>query len=163
MKKLSFDPSGNFDEGKGTTGFAISLNGNMPHKLGSISAADSFSKHAYWFRHRLLIESVKPDILIIESYKLFGHKAKAQTGSSLETPQLIGYLEMVAYELDIPVVFQDPTTKSRHTDDILVKIGVLEKKGMRYYYKGELTNLHQRDALRHDLFHTRKEKIKNAK
>lgn len=159
MKLLSFDPSGNYDEGKGTTGYGISTDGHMPHKLGDIAAGSFESKHAYWFAHRELIEKVFPDIIVIESYRLFGHKAKEQTGSSLETPQLIGYMEMVAYEFKIPVVFQDPSTKSRHTDDILIKSGVIEKRGNKYFYKGELTNLHKRDALRHALYYLRKNKL----
>lgn len=152
MKILSFDPSGNFAEGKGTTGYAVGMDGHMPHKLEDIRATDYATKHAYWFAHKELIEKTFPDCIVIESYKLFGHKAKEQTGSSLETPQLIGYLEMVAYEFNIPVFFQDPSTKQRHTDDILVKTGVLETKGKKYYYKGEMVNRHKRDALRHDLY-----------
>lgn len=93
-----------------------------------------------------------PDVIVIESYRLFGHKSKQQIGSQLETPQLIGYLEMVAYELNTPVFFQDPSTKSRHADDILARTGVIEKRGQYYYYKGVITNLHQRDALRHLIY-----------
>lgn len=155
MKVLSFDPSGNYFEGKGTSGYAISLDLHLPHKLGDISANDYESRQAYWFTHKELIETVFPDVCVIESYRLFGHKSKEQIGSSLETPMLIGYLEMVCYELDIPVVIQDPTTKSRHTDDILVKAEIVEKKGQKYYYKGEMTNLHKRDALRHNLYFTK--------
>lgn len=125
----------------------------MPHKLGDIRASDYSTKHGYWYAHTDLINRVEPDVLVIESYRLFGHKAKQQTGSSLETAQLIGYLEMVAWLNRIPVVLQDPTTKQRHSDEILVKLGVLEKKGGKHYYRGELTNLHQRDALRHNLFY----------
>lgn len=155
MKVLSFDPSGNYFEGKGTTGFAISLDLNHPHKLGDISADGYDSRQAYWFAHKELIKTSLPDVCVIESYRLFGHKSKEQIGSSLETPMLIGYLEMVCYELNIPVVIQDPTSKSRHNDDILVKTGIIEKKGTRYFYKGELTNLHKRDALRHNLYFTK--------
>lgn len=158
MKVLSFDPSGNYNEGKGTSGFSMSLGMNKPHKLGDIRADDYSSKQAYWFAHRELIEKTLPDVLVIESYRLFGHKAKQQTGSSLETPQLIGYMEMIAYEFNIPVEFQDPSTKNRHTDEILIKLGVIEKKGNKLYYNGELTNLHQRDALRHNLYYLRRKK-----
>jgi hypothetical protein len=160
MKVLSFDPSGNFNEGKGTTGFSISLDGNLPHQLGDIKAAGYASKHAYWNEHELLITSTKPNVIVIESYRLFGHKAKEQTGSDLETAQLIGYLEMIAWKLNIPVVFQDPSTKLRHNDDVLVKTEIIEKRGTRYFYKGNLTNLHQRDALRHDLFFNKYNKKK---
>lgn len=151
MKILSFDPSGNYKEGKGTSGYATSDDG-MSMKLGDIASEGYTSRQAYWDAHRKLIESYKPDVVVIESYRLFGHKAKSQSGSSLETPQLIGYLEMICFQHEIPCVLQDPTTKSRHTDDVLVKTGVIEKKGNRYYFKGILTNLHQRDALRHNLF-----------
>lgn len=152
MKVLSFDPSGNYNEGKGTTGFAISLDGNLPHELGDIAAANFKIRPAYWFAHRELIERTMPDYCVIESYRLFGHKAKEQTGSSLETPQLIGYMEMVCYEFGIPVIYQDPSTKTRHKDEILVNMGVIEKRGTKHYYRGEMTNLHKRDALRHNLY-----------
>jgi hypothetical protein len=163
MKILAFDPSGNFTEGKGTTGYAISLDDNLPHKLGDISANDYKIRQDYWFAHKELIEKTFPDVCVIESYRLFGHKAKEQSGSSLETPQLIGYLEMVCHELNIPVVLQDPSTKQRHADDVLVKLCVIEKKGNKYYYKGELTNMHKRDALRHGLYYRRSLRMKGAK
>lgn len=159
MKVLAFDPSGNYNEGKGTTGWAISLDDFPPSKLGQIAAEGYKSRQAYWFAHKELIESFFPDVCVIESYRLFGHKSKEQIGSSLETPQMIGYLEMVCYELMIPVVYQDPTTKSRHADDVLLKIGVIEKKSNKLYYKGELTNLHMRDALRHCMYYQRKLKM----
>lgn len=151
MKILSFDPSGNYFEGKGTTGYAIG--DDISHcRLGDIKSEGYTPRQAYWLAHKELIESLKPDVVVIESYRLFGHKAKQQTGSSLETPQLIGYLEMVCYELDIPVYLQDPSTKTRHADAVLEKVGIIQKKGNKYYYFGESTNLHQRDALRHNLY-----------
>lgn len=152
VKVLSFDPSGNFTEGKGTTGYSVSLDNHLPVKLGDIRAEGFSHRQAYWFDHRNLIEVEHPDVVVIESYRLFGHKSKEQSGSSLETPQLIGYLEMVCYEMNIPTFLQDPSTKQRHADLILLKTGIIEKKGNKIYYKGELTNLHQRDALRHDLY-----------
>lgn len=152
MKVLSFDPSGNFSEGKGTSGYAISTDWNLPHRLGDIHAGDYKTKLDYWYAHEKLIESVNPDFIVIESYRLFGHKAKEQSGSSLETAQIIGYLEMVCFKLNKPVFLQDPSTKTRFKDDILLKVGLIEKRGNKYFYKGELTNMHKRDALRHNLY-----------
>lgn len=163
VKVLSFDPSGNYNEGKGTTGYAIRDDGHLPYKLGDIRSTDYNSRQAYWAAHRDLIEQTFPDVLVVESYRLFGNKAKEQSGSSLETPQLIGYLEMVAYDYNIPVVYQDPSTKSRHKDEILVNTGLIEKKGNKFFYKGEMTNLHQRDALRHDLYFYKYNKKKVVK
>lgn len=159
VKVLSFDPSGNYDEGKGTTGYCISVDG-MGHTLHNISAEDFNSREAYWLRHETVITVLKPDVVVIESYRLFGHKAKEQSGSSLETAMLIGYLQMVCYKLSIPVFLQDPSTKSRHSDDVLVKSNVIEKRGRYYYFKGEKTNLHQRDSLRHDLYFNKYNKKK---
>lgn len=150
-KVLSLDPSGNYHEGKGTTGYAVRLEKSV--RLGDIRAIEYSSREAYWFAHRELVEKHLPDVLVIESYRLFGHKSKQQIGSSLETPMLIGYLLGVAHELNIQVVIQDPSTKSRFSDDILLKLGIIEKRGNKYYFKGEVTNLHQRDALRHDLYY----------
>jgi hypothetical protein len=159
MKILAFDPSGNYDEGKGKTGFALALDGFPPAKLGQINAIDFTSRQTYWFQHRVLIEQTLPDVCVVESYRLFGHKSKQQIGSSLETPQLIGYIEMVCFELGIPVVYQDPSTKQRHSDEVLLKVGIIEKKGGKLYYKGELTSLHMRDALRHAMYYQRKLKM----
>lgn len=151
VKVLTFDPSGNYTEGYGTSGYAVSLDKSYP-TLHDIRAEDYRSRNEYWFAHKEVIEKVFPDVVVIESYRLFGHKSKEQSGSSLETPQLIGYLEMVCFEMNIPTFLQDPSTKSRHADEVLVKTGIVEKKGIKYYYKGELTNMHKRDALRHDLY-----------
>lgn len=160
MKVLSFDPSGNKKEGQGTSGYAVSLDGKLPFKLGDIKASDYKTRQAYWFAHKELIKKTEPTVCVIESYRLFGHKSKEQIGSQLETPMLIGYLEMVCYELNIPVVYQDPSTKTRHADDVLVNIGVLERVGQKYYYKGEITNLHKRDSLRHNMYYVRYHKNK---
>jgi RNase H-fold protein (predicted Holliday junction resolvase) len=120
-------------------------------------------KQEYFSAHQDLIEEASPNIIIIESYKLFGHKAKQQSGSNLETPQLIGFIEMVAFRLNIKVVFQDPSQKVRVADDILTRMGVFEKKGNKYYCQGKQTNLHMRDAIRHGIFYIRyklKEEVK---
>lgn len=152
MKILAFDPAGNMGkEGMGTTGYAVGEPLDIL-LLDEIQAGDYKTREAYWFAHKELIEAVFPDVIVIESYRLFGHKAKQQTGSSLETPMLIGYLQMVAYEMNIPVVIQDPSTKNRHTDDVLVKTGIIEKRGRSCYYDGQVTNMHKRDALRHHMY-----------
>lgn len=151
MKILSLDPSGNFSEGKGTTGYALSLDGNL-YKVDDIKASDYKIKEAYWLAHERLIEKHNPDVIVCESYRLFGHKAKEQSGSSLETAQLIGYLQMVAYKENIPFILQDPSIKQRFSDEIMCRLGLIVKKANRYFYKDALTNLHMRDAMRHNLY-----------
>lgn len=162
MKILTFDPSGNFTEGKGTTGWSLFVDKELS-EFGELRASDHSNKLYYFESHEWLIKEHKPDIIVIESYKLFGHKAKQQSGSSLETPQLIGFIEMVAFKNKIDLFFQDPSNKIRVADDILTRMGVFEKKGNKYYCQGKITNLHMRDSIRHGIFYIRyklKEEVK---
>ena len=127
------------------------LDGNL-YKVNDIKAYDYKIKEAYWLAHERLIEKHNPDVIVCESYRLFGHKAKEQSGSSLETAQLIGYLQMVAYKENIPFVLQDPSIKQRFSDEVMCRLGLIVKKANRYFYKDALTNLHMRDAMRHNLY-----------
>jgi hypothetical protein len=152
MKHVAFDPSGNFKEGKGTTGVCISIDGKQT-ELREIKASDYESDDAYWDAHVQLLQQEFPDHVTIEGYKLYNHKgkeAKMQANSELETPQLIGILKHWCYSLDIPYNVQFASeVKTRWSEDVLVRLGILEQKGNRYYWNGELTNAHKRDSLKH--------------
>jgi hypothetical protein len=96
-----------------------------------------------------------PNKIVCESYKLQPGKAMAQSHSSLETSQLIGYIRMTAWGHDygeISFVLQDPACKTRVADPILERMGIIEKRGNRYYCQDKLTNDHQRDAIRHGVY-----------
>jgi hypothetical protein len=162
MKVLSFDPSGNYNEGKGTTGWAVFEDGNLT-EFGTISASDFTTQEGYWYEHEALIAIKQPNIVVCESYKLFASKQKAQTWSQMETPQLIGYLRMMCWKRRIKIVFQDPSDKVRVNDNVLVKEGLFEKKGSHHYCMNKPTNLHVRDAIRHGVFFNkyRKEGVHN--
>jgi hypothetical protein len=156
MELLSFDPSGNFGkkEGFGTTGFARFVDGGL-QDYGHISAKDYDCQEAYWQAHEDLILNVWPDILLVESYKLFEHKAQSQSWSTMDTPQMIGFIKMICYKFGITLVFQDPQQKQGVTDERLVKLGYFEKKGNRYYINGMPTIIHSRDAIRHGIYYFR--------
>lgn len=156
MKLLSFDPSGNWgnQEGWGTTGWAVFVDGELKY-WGTIKAADFTTQEEYWKTHRDLIECEFPDIVLIESYKLFEHKAKSQSWSTLDTPALIGFLRMVCFDLKTQVVFQDPAQKAGVNDARLVKLGYLEKRSTKYYIDNILTVIHERDAIRHGIYYYR--------
>jgi hypothetical protein len=154
VKLLSFDPSGNFLEGKGTTGYALFRNGHLDW-FGDIKSTKYESKMKYWDAHIALIEKEYPDIVLIESYKLFEHKAKSQSWSELETPQMIGVMIYHCWRYGIPYVFQDPSQKQGVKDERLEKLGYLEKRNGNYYVEGQLTNLHMRDAIRHGIYYYR--------
>ena len=161
---LAFDPSGNFHEGKGTTGTAYEDSaGNI--SLGQISAKDFSSAEEYWDEHIEAIQVGYPDHMVLEGYRLYHHKgqkADAQAKSILETPQLIGILRMTAFQMEIPLAIQYAAdVKTRWNEDILVRKGYLEKKGNKYYFDGKPTTPHMRDALKHLLHFKLKERKKN--
>jgi len=158
-KVLCFDPSGNFEEGSGTTGWASFIDGELEW-FKDISAKEFDSLEEYFDAHRKLIAALQPDTIVIEDYKLFGHKAKQQSWSALETPQLIGFLRMVCYSAEIELVFQSPKDKVRVADPQLAHMGVIQKVGTSYWCRGRKTNLHQRDAIRHGVFYHRYRKGK---
>lgn len=151
---LVFDPSGNFDEGKGTSGWALFIKGNLT-SFGEIKSSDYSDIESYWNAHSEMIHDANPDIVVCESFKLNPGKAGAQSWSYLETPQLIGYLRMRCWHKHIPFRTQDPSIKVRFTDEILIGTGDLEKKGQKYYCMGRETNLHKRDAIRHGIYYLR--------
>jgi hypothetical protein len=155
MKLLSLDPSGNWGkEGMGTTGFCIMEDGVVT-KLGEIKAGDFSSEVEYWKEHRDLIEKEWPDALVVEGFKLYHHKgqeSKSLAHSELQTSQLIGILKLTASCMGIPLTIQFASdVKTRWSEDVLVRIGILEKKGSRYYWNGEATSTHKRDSLKHAL------------
>lgn len=154
MKIIAMDISGNYKEGKGTTGICVMEDG-VPKRLDQIHAGDFDSDVEYWNDHVIYIARENPKHLILEGYKLYNHgskKADMQTHSELETSQLLGALKLWAYSWRIPVTVQFAhEVKSRWSDHVLVNIGQLEKKGNRHYWNGQLLNNHKKDSLRHAL------------
>ena len=98
---LAIDPSGNYQEGLGTTGWCLlDVVTNKVCKFGSIYAGDYSCQFQYWDAHVQLIDSVSgyhPDV-VIEDYLLYSNRAEAQTNSRLETPQLIGIIKYETYK-----------------------------------------------------------------
>ena len=168
---LAFDPSGNFSsrEGKGVTGWAL-FDNELLKDFGRIEAENFGIVEGYWDAHLdLMIQKVGDmnvfHTVVCESYKLQPAKAMQQSWSALETPQLIGAMRMFNFtepELQMPFVFQDPSIKARFSDEILVKMGIAEKRGNKYYILGRSTVDHERDAIRHGLYYLKygKEKQK---
>jgi hypothetical protein len=147
---ISMDVSGNYGEkeGFGTTGICIVQN-NEPTELRDIKAKDFASQMEYFHAHIFYVDYVCT--IVYETYKLQAGKAMQQSWSSLDTPQLIGMIRYTSWGNDIPCIGQDPSIKPRWSDDYLVRKGYLEEKNGRYYFKGKMTNTHQRDSLRHAL------------
>lgn len=163
MLIVAIDPSGNHDsekEGMGTTGIAIYEDGTL--SLHEVKASDYPSTMEYW---EAVLEKVfeKPaltDHIVIEGYKLYNHEgmnAQTQSNSTLMTSQLIGVFRVFAYAEEIPLHIQYASdVKQRWSDEVLQAKGILEAGNK---FKGQQTNTHKRDALRH-LCHFKKYKLK---
>ena len=155
MRILGIDPSGNFTEGKGTTGLCFkNTEGNTPCYLTDIKAKNFNERTEYWNDIIKEIDKIYVDVIVCEDYFLYNNKtmkASAQSNSILETPRLLGAIEIVCKQRRVKLVFQRASIKTRWTDDILVNMGILERRGKLLYYNGTMTNDHQRDALRHVL------------
>lgn len=155
MKVLAIDVSGNFKEGKGTSGFCL-LEDGEPESLVDLQAKVFASAEAYWNAHLKFIRYFKPKAIVMEGYRLYNHKgmkASSQANSELETPQLIGVIKHYCWENDIDLHIQYAAeVKSRWSDKVLVAKGVLEEGNK---FKGKATNNHKRDALRHALHYWR--------
>lgn len=151
---IAFDPSGNFSEreGKGSSGWALYVDGKL-EGFGEIKSEDSATIEQHFHKHYVLLSDLKPDTVVIETYKLNPSKAMQQSWSALETPQLIGYLRMVCYLSSKKVVFQDPKDKVRVSDLILHHLDVIQQVGKQYHCLGRKTNLHMRDAIRHGYYY----------
>lgn len=159
---MSLDISGNFHEGKGTTGVCIRKGEDL--ELSEIKASQYDSAEDYWDAHISLIQQMFPDQLIIEGYRLYHHQgqsAQSQANSVMETSQLLGVLRAAAHSLEIPVTIQYASEiKKRWSERVLVHLEYLEQKGKRYYFKGKPTSTHMRDALKHMLHFLLKEERK---
>ena len=164
---LAIDPSGNFNEGKGITGWILMKEDTgKVIKFGAIDASTSICAEEHWHKHVNLLlslqETYKNITVVCEDYMLYADKAATQINSRMETPKLIGILQYVCYMNHMPLHLQTAVSVKRRWKNFL-----LEKKGfiiLKTYTKVvrgvsqeyELTyigeykvNDHVIDALRH--------------
>ena len=169
---LAFDPSGNFEEGKGTTGVCLfDSENNKIINTWNISASDFETKEAYWQEHINLIEATKLKfnklIIVIEDFMLDPKRALQQSHSRMETPKLIGIIQLQCKMNNIPYAMQRPTdVKTRWADYILEYKNYIIKYKRSYVLPGTNKSIsrHCKDAIRHAVhYHTFKNKeIKNG-
>lgn len=152
MKILAIDPSGNFTEGKGTTGWVLLTEDRTIISCGQILAENFSTKFDYWNAIISLPKHLGVDMVVIEDFLLYESRAKSQINSRFETPKIIGLLEYNLWTDKKEYTLQRAVdVKNRWTDDILVRNGVIQKKGNKYYAGGVLISGHIRDAIRHGM------------
>ena len=160
---LAIDPSGNFNEGKGISGWLLmTADTGRIIKFGAIDASTSLSDSEHWEKHANLIENLHKEFpgleIVLEDFMLYASKASSQINSRFETVKLIGIIQHLCFKLDIPLHFQTAVSVKRRWKNFL-----LEKKGfieLKDYAKGDKTytmiyinghkvNDHVVDACRH--------------
>ncbi len=164
---IGLDPSGNFSEGNGTTGICVL---SEITRVFDIPAVIYDTAEEYWQAHIRFLEGYQmmhPDMeVVMEGYRLYGHKTATQINSTLETPQLIGVIKYWCYTNGVPLKIQFASdVKNRWSDSVLEKLGVIEIVNTRRKLKssGQWLNNHKTDALRHALHYRSYGKKKKKK
>lgn len=156
MTILAIDPSGNFTEGKGTTGWSLLDENENILACGQILASSYECKEEYWKAHLNLIDKLQPDRLVVEDFLLYASKSNNQINSRFETPKLIGIIELYAHKHNIILKLQRAVdVKGRWTDDRLVNSKIITKTNNRYYAGGVMISEHIRDSIRHGIHYIR--------
>ena len=157
---VALDPSGNYSEGNGTTG-VCELEGKLA-TVSDIHAGAYECAEEYWKAHIDTLHNFleyadysKQDLeIVMEGYRLYGHKTATQINSTLETPQLIGVIKFWCHVNRIPLKIQFAAdVKTRWSDSVLEKLGVIEivNRRRKLSSSGQWLNNHKTDALRHAL------------
>lgn len=154
---LALDPSGNYEEGKGTTGVCgFDAQNNRIDILIEISANSFESKEAYWQAHTNFIQSIvnrlPNTVVIIEDFTLDPRRAMQQSHSKMETPKLIGILQLYCKQNNIPYKMQRAVeVKNRWADHILEYKRYIFKRNKMHYIpiKEKPISRHCKDAIRH--------------
>lgn len=90
-----------------------------------------------------LLDTVKPDRAVLETYRVYEWKAESHAWSDVPTLRIIGSMETRLIDLGIPYSFQTAqVAKNFVTDDRL--------KEWSFYKRGER---HSRDSMRHGLYY----------
>lgn len=160
---LAIDPSGNFNEGKGISGWLLLCEetDNIV-KFGAIDASTSLSDFDHWNKHINLIENLNKEykglIVVLEDYILYENKASSQINSRFETIKLIGIIQFYCKMNNIPLFFQTAVSVKRRWKNFLLEkkgyitLNVYKKETTSYeivYINGFKVNNHVVDALRH--------------
>lgn len=168
---LALDPSGNYYEGKGTTGWCLATNGYI-YSAGQVYAAEHPTQMEYWSAVVRLIkkayQNLKEDqelVVVCEDYRLYASASSAQINSNLETPQLIGAIKWACHILNVPIVLQMAAeVKNRWNNEVLIDQKIISKDyDTPGWHCGKIAlSTHSLDALRHCIhYNTFKVKARN--
>lgn len=153
---IALDPSGNFEEGKGTTGCCLfSADQKAIISTWNIRASDYQSKEEYWNAHLNCLKKFmllyKDTVIVMEDFMLNPKRALQQSYSKMETPKLIGVIQLACAKNNWPLKMQLPVeAKSRWPDSFLERKHLIIKSNKGYTTKfGQTISRHEKDAIRH--------------
>lgn len=150
---LSFDPSGNYNEGKGTSGWCLyDTHTSKVVKFGVIKALKHTSIEEYWKAHLTLMDDLSGYgyALVIEDYMLYANRATEQINSRFETPRLIGVIQYECFIRGIPITFQTASAvKLRWSNDILLHKNIIQERNGSLWLAETKMSDHCLDAIRH--------------
>lgn len=157
---LAIDPSGNYYEGHGTTGYCLIDYDTNIIAAGRLAAIDYDSPEEYWNAHTELIKKYSSKyehrlMIVMEDYKLYKSKSNSQVNSKMETCRLIGLLQWFCWYVGQEYILQSASqVTTRWSDKVLYKEKIIVKQGnkiLHYPSNVPLTLCHTRDAFRHAL------------
>lgn len=160
---LALDPSGNFHEGKGTTGWVLMHCDKKLIDIGTISAKDYHKAEEYWDAHIKLINKYyrmynQSLIVVMEDYILYKSKSKNQINSKIETCRLLGIIQHYCWKKHLDYSLQlASTVKDRWADEILLHENILRKNKRKWIHRQsgiQINSEHTRDAFRHAIHYT---------
>lgn len=155
---VALDPSGAYDEGKGTTGWAVfNALDNKIYNAGHICAVSHDTRFGYYDAHVCLLRKFHQRYenrmcVVMEDYRLYASRATTHIHSRMETCHLIGVLEYFCEANNIPIYFQGATlVKHRWTNEILKYKGLLKvhKQKLIIPNTSIYVDRHMIDAVRH--------------
>jgi len=110
MRYVAFDPGG-------STGFceAIATLSDRTFQVVKSCTIDWSDRFKVGDLLQGTDEAPLPDAVIVESFRLYQHRAKEQIGSDFPSSQVIGMIEMIAWQIGIldKVVYQPASNISR--------------------------------------------------
>jgi hypothetical protein len=90
----------------------------------------------------MFVSGMAPSRLVMENYRVYGHRAQQHVGSEVVTVQYIGIFKLVAEQLHIPVILQMAwQAKGFATDSKLKTWGIYQ-----------VAHKHANDAIRHGVY-----------
>lgn len=155
---FAMDPSGNWNEGKGTTGWVLMDGHENLLERGYIAAKQYECPEAYWQGHVDLINKYNrlykgQLIVVMEDYVLYRERSQEQTNSRMETCRLLGVLQWHCWKLKQPYSIQMASAvKHRWSDELLLREHIVYKNGKDIVHTDSNLSLgliHTRDAFRH--------------